>query len=404
MEFRRKFIAGEIIFDEGDVGDCAYVIESGHVQIYAGKGDARVELASRHPGDLFGEMAIIDDKPRSAGARAVTDCTLLIITQDQLNQRIARSDPILRMCMNVLLNHLRDALQRLTQRVDLEVTRPPVSDEAITQALSAIRLEQALQTALDEEQFELWYQPVVTLSTGEIAGFEALIRWRHPKRGLIHPGAFISAAERCGLIIPMTRWAFKRACRDISGFSGEPFISVNFSGKDFAAPDFLAFIDATLDTLGLSASRVKLEITESLLMHSPETARRVLKALRQRGAGVAIDDFGTGYSSLSYLHSLPADTLKIDQSFVQSMLIDPSSNSLVRSIIGLAKGLEMTIVAEGIEEAPQGRALQTLGVDFAQGFYFARPQPLQDAQRLYESWRPKSLAGSGDSSGPLSLS
>ncbi|MFN3197523.1 MAG: EAL domain-containing protein [Bradymonadia bacterium] len=403
MEFRRKFAAGEIIFEEGDVGDCAYVVEHGKVEIFAGKRNTRVQLATRTGGDLFGEMAIIDDEPRSAGARAMTDTTLLIITRDQLNQRIERADPILRMCMNVLLSHLRDTLRRLTQRNTLEFDRPLINDEALSQALSAIRLEQALQTALDQDQFELWYQPIVDLQDGQIAGYEALIRWRHPERGLIYPGAFIGAAERCGLIIPMTRWAFQQACTDLGALGTDRFVSVNFSGKDFAAPDFLAYIDATLAALDRTPSQLKLEITESLLMHSPETARRVLKALRQRGASVAIDDFGTGYSSLSYLHSLPADTLKIDRSFVQSMLVDESSHSLVRSIIGLAQGLDMTIVAEGIEEPAQGRALRDMGVQLAQGFFFARPAPLAHIVSLTEQWVPKSLAGSQDNSGPLSL-
>jgi len=388
MEFRRRFPAGALVFSEGDPGDCAYIVEAGEVDITVADGDQHLKLATRVPGELFGEMAIIDDKPRSASARAVADCTLLMITRDQLNQRIARTDPILRMCINVVLDHLRSTLRRLTSDAEMESGTQQVSESARKEALSAIRLEQELQTAIEEEQFELWYQPLIDLREGHIAGFEALIRWRHPERGLVPPGAFIPAAERCGLIVMMTRWAFRTACEQLRRFGDDTFMSVNFSGKDFASPGFVENIEETLREVGIPPPRVKLEITESLLMHSPDTARKILAALRDRGASIAIDDFGTGYSSLSYLHSLPADTLKIDQSFVRAMFDDESNRSLVRSIVGLAKGLSMRIVAEGIEEAPQAHVLRELGVDYGQGWLFSRARPAADIEQLVAEWTP----------------
>jgi len=388
MEFRRRFPAGALVFSEGDPGDCAYIVEAGEVDITVADGDQHLKLATRVPGELFGEMAIIDDKPRSASARAVADCTLLMITRDQLNQRIARTDPILRMCINVVLDHLRSTLRRLTSDAEMESGTQQVSESARKEALSAIRLEQELQTAIEEEQFELWYQPLIDLREGHIAGFEALIRWRHPERGLVPPGAFIPAAERCGLIVMMTRWAFRTACEQLRRFGDDTFMSVNFSGKDFASPGFVENIEETLREVGIPPPRVKLEITESLLMHSPDTARKILAALRDRGASIAIDDFGTGYSSLSYLHSLPADTLKIDQSFVRAMFDDESNRSLVRSIVGLAKGLSMRIVAEGIEEAPQVHVLRELGVDYGQGWLFSRARPAADIEQLVAEWTP----------------
>lgn len=391
MEFRRSFAAGALVFAEGDPGDCAYIVEAGEVDIHVVDGDSRLRLATRVAGELFGEMAIIDDKPRSASASAVTDCTLLMITRDQLNQRIARADPILRMCMNVVLDHLRNTLRRLTKAADFEAGAQQVSERARKEAVDAIRLEQELQNAIEEEQFELWYQPLIDLRDGHIAGFEALIRWRHPTRGLVPPGAFIPAAERCGLIVPMTRWAFRTACEQLDRLGDDTFMSVNFSGKDFESQGFVENVQETLDATGVPPHRVKLEITESLLMHSPDTARQILGALRDRGASIAIDDFGTGYSSLSYLHSLPADTLKIDQSFVRAMFDDASNRSLVRSIVGLAKGLEMKIVAEGIEEAPQARALRELGVDYGQGWLFSRARPAADVEKLLAEWTPLEL-------------
>ncbi len=388
-EFRRSFPAGTTIFAAGEPGDCAYIVEGGEVEITVDDGEETLLLATRTAGELFGEMAIIDDKPRSATCRARTDCSLLTISRDQLAHRVEATDPILRMCIGVILQHLRSTLRRLTKEHDYEAGAQQVSEAARNEALAAVRLEQELQVALREEQFELWYQPLVTLGDGGVAGFEALIRWRHPERGLVPPGTFIPAAERSGLIVPMTRWAFRRACEDLPRLGDGTFMSVNFSGKDFMAPGFLDGVDTILAETGVPPSRVKLEITETLLMRSTETAVRILEAVRDRGASVAIDDFGTGYSSLSYLHSLPADTLKIDQSFVRGMLVDESNNSLVRSIVGLAKGLQMKIVAEGIEEPEQAAALRELGVDYGQGFLFSRPRPFAMTASMVERWTPR---------------
>ncbi len=395
MEFRRTFRAGDVVFAQGDPGDCAYVVERGSIEIFARTGGGELSLARRVPGELFGEMAIIDDQPRSASARALEDSVLLMITREQLNQRIEGTDPILRMCIQVVLGHLRDTLHRLTHDGATLEAGPQceLTREAREEALAAIRLEQELQGALDCGQLELWYQPVVSLRDGTVAGFEALMRWRHPERGLVPPVVFIPAAERCGLIVSMTRWAFRQACNDLRRFQAvadrpPTFMSVNFSGKDFMSPDFLEAIDGALAETGTDPRAVKLEITETLLMHSPETARSVLQACRDRGASVAIDDFGTGYSSLSYLQSLPADTLKIDQSFIRAMVEDASSRSLVRSIVGLAKGLDMKIVAEGIEGRAEAAILRDLDVDYGQGYLYARPLPADEMARRLATWTP----------------
>lgn len=387
MDFRRAFATGEMIFAEGDVGDCAYIVESGRVEILVAKDDSQFLLAERRPGEMFGEMAIIDDKPRSASARAAEDCQLLIITSEQLAQRIGLADPILRLCINVILDHLRSTTRRLTRTIDVKATVQQVNDDARQEALAAIRLEQEIQNALEGEQLELWYQPLIDLREGGIAGFEALIRWRHPKRGLVPPAGFVPVAERSGLIVPMTRWAFRRACADLPRLGPDRFMSVNFTSKDFLAPGFLDQIDLTLEDADLPADRIKVEITESLLMQSPETARLLLGQLRERGMSVAIDDFGTGYSSLSYLNTLPADSLKIDQSFVRGMFDDDSNRSLVHSIVGMARGLGLKIVAEGIEEIGQAEALRDLGVDVGQGFLFSRPRPIARIEELVRDWQ-----------------
>ena len=402
MEFRRVFEAGQPIFNEGDVGDCAYVVETGSVDITTTRDDVTICLATREAGQLFGEMAIIDDKPRSAAAIAKTDVRLWMITRDQLNQRIERIDPMLRMCINVILDHLRDTLRRLTHGA--EVPRPIDEGEAdnVTDlphdALHTIKLEQELHTAVERRQFELHYQPLIDLETGLIAGFEALMRWQHPERGMVSPIHFIPVAEQSGLIVPMTRWAFRHALETLARFQiampgGDErrplFMSVNFSGQEFSRTDFIEQIDAAIRETSVDPACVKIEVTESHLMHSPDTARDLLQKCRDRGAGVAIDDFGTGYSSLSYLHSLPADTLKVDQSFVRSMLDDASNMSLVRSIVGLAKGLDMKIVAEGVEEVRHAARLHSLGCDYGQGYLYSRPLPEDDVVELLGRWTPQ---------------
>ncbi len=391
MEFRKWFPKGTLVFSEGDVGSCAYIVEEGCVEISVG--GEHVHVATRRAGEVFGEMAIIDDKPRSASARAVDDCTLLMITREQLAQRIAVADPILRLCIGVLLENVRHTTRRLTRPADPTERTQQVGDAARQEALAAIRLEQEIENAIDLGQFELWYQPMVELRTGRIGGFEALIRWRHPERGLIPPGRFIPAAERSGLIVPMTRWAFRRACEDLLRFGEELSMSVNFSIRDFATPDFLQEVDLALGEIGVRPDHVKFEITESLLMDSPDTAKRLLGDLRQRGAKVAIDDFGTGYSSLRYLSSLPIDSLKIDQSFVRGMFIDDSNRSLVHSIVNLARDLGMSTTAEGIEEVVQASALRELGVELGQGFLFSRPQPADKIEGFLAAWRPPAYLG-----------
>jgi diguanylate cyclase len=393
MDFRRQFSAGDVVFSQGDPGDFAYVVESGRVVIEAGPTSEKVVLAERVPGEFFGEMAIIDDQPRSACARAVEDTVLLAISRAQLTQRIERTDPILRMCITVLLDHVRGSLRRLADPNDTAERdrRQQLPPEARQEALAAIQLEQELRRALDRDELELWYQPLIAFDSGEIAGFEALMRWRHPERGLVPPGLFIPTAERSGLIVDMSQWALRSACLDLkrfqqAGLAAPAFMSVNFSGKDFARPDFLELVDKTLLETGTDARHIKLEITETLLMHSPDTARRVLNAVRDRGTSIAIDDFGTGYSSLSYLQSLPADTLKIDQSFISAMMDDRSSLGLVKSIVGLGRGLDMKIIAEGIEDREQARALRDLGVDLGQGYLFSRPKPSLEVVDLLATW------------------
>ncbi len=234
----------------------------------------------------------------------------------------------------------------------------------------------------------LYYQPVVALDTGRIAGFEALVRWRHPERGLISPAEFIPVAEETGMIVPLGAWVLLEACQQLRRWQEqfpdrhELTMSVNLSGKQLSQPDLLPQIDIILQQTGISPAYLKLEITESVLMENAAAAAEVLEKLRDRNINLCVDDFGTGYSSLSYLHRFPINTLKIDRSFVMEMSGDDENSEIVRAIVTLAHNLGMYVVAEGVETEKQLVQLWALQCEYGQGYFFSKPLPAEDAEAL----------------------
>jgi ammonium transporter, Amt family len=248
-------------------------------------------------------------------------------------------------------------------------------DEAMDRV--ALRLE--LPAALREQQFRVVYQPIMCVSEKRLTGFEALIRWHHPKLGLISPAEFIPAAEETGMIVDLGRLILGQACIQATEWNRrrpDPLsISVNVSGLQLL-PGFADEVRRMLKNTGLERARLTLELTESILV-KPERAGAILMELRELGVGLAIDNFGTGYSSLSYLRQFPATSVKIDRSFV-SRLDGNGDSGLVRSIIAIGKTLGLTTVAEGVETVEQLEALRELGCDRAQGFLFGRPQTARD--------------------------
>nr|WP_218860044.1 EAL domain-containing protein [Petropleomorpha daqingensis] len=255
------------------------------------------------------------------------------------------------------------------------------ADGMAQEARGKADLLEGLSAALAEQQLVVHYQPVISMSTGEVTSYEALLRWRHPERGLVPPVEFIPLAEDTGLIVPIGAWVLREAARQAVAWSaaaGRPIgMAVNLSPRQLADDDVVATVAAVLDETGLPPVQLTLEVTESVMVQDVDRVVDRLRTLRTLGVRIAIDDFGTGYSSLSYLRRLPADTIKIDRSFVIDLAQDGASRTLVSSIIELARSLQLDVVAEGVEDAAQRSVLQSLQCSHAQGFLFARPQPAE---------------------------
>ena len=255
-------------------------------------------------------------------------------------------------------------------------------------ARERLRLEGQLREAVREGQLFLEYQPLVSLTDGSIEGVEALVRWRHPYRGVVLPAEFVPLAEETGLILPIGRWVLGEACQQLRTWQDSPgasrslYVSVNVSPRQFAQPGFCQQVRGSLAEFGCRPEGLQIEITESVLIENREQAMAALHELRETGVRVAIDDFGTGYSSLSYLREFPVDVLKVDRSFVESIESQGEARALVHAIIALARTLKLTTVAEGIERAEQIEALRALQCETGQGYFFSHPVSAEDATVL----------------------
>ncbi len=254
--------------------------------------------------------------------------------------------------------------------------------------LETIQLEMDLRDAIERNELALHYQPIVCLSDGRLMGFEALLRWHHPEKGMVPPFRFIPIAEGSGLIQPITVWILNETCRQLAEWQrirpeyADLIVSVNISGKHLAKNDLIDDVLGALHDTGVPPKTLKLEVTESTAMENAEHTISLLNRLKEIGVQLSIDDFGTGYSSLSYLHRLPFDTLKIDRSFVSRVGENGEDSEVLQTVISLAKNLRMRVIAEGIETAPQLAVLQNLGCDYGQGYYLAKPKCVEETEEL----------------------
>jgi diguanylate cyclase (GGDEF)-like protein len=350
---RLESLGDDCIFAARLSGDEFAIVQTGGGQ----QGDA-LALADR----LIADM----QKSFELGGRAVRIGTSIGIALS--------TDPI--ETPETLLHHADIALYRakVRQRGTWELFSPEMDVER----LSRLALERDLRAALAEEQFEVFYQPLLEAAGGALVGFEALLRWHHPERGMVPPTTFIPVAEEIGLIHEIGAWVLRRACSDAVGWASELRVAVNLSPAQFTRWTLLDNVRDALAESGLAASRLELEITESVLMQDGEATLAMLHQLRTQGTRIAMDDFGTGYSSLSYLRRFPFDKIKIDRSFVQAMARDEGSIEIIRAVIGLGRALNIKVLAEGVETNEQREMLRTEGCDELQGYLFSKPKPLAE--------------------------
>jgi diguanylate cyclase (GGDEF)-like protein/PAS domain S-box-containing protein len=259
-------------------------------------------------------------------------------------------------------------------------------------AVRAMRVEQELQRALEQGELRLRYQPSVDLATGQVVGAEALVRWEHPQRGLIVPDSFLGVAEETGLIVPLGSWVVGETCRQLSEWQARPEtadlrVSVNLSARELTHPDVVTTVLSCVRKSGIDPRSLTIEVTESTAMADGDTGFRALRDLSAEGIKVAIDDFGTGYSSMEQLRRMPVDIVKVDRSFVSGMASDSTDREIVAAVVGMARALNLCVVAEGIETREQAEALRELGCDIGQGFLFAKAVAAEELEGLAQSAR-----------------
>jgi EAL domain-containing protein (putative c-di-GMP-specific phosphodiesterase class I) len=382
-KYRRVLAEGEWLFREGDEGDTAFVIENGLLEICRVEDGRTERIAQLGPGDLIGEMSLIDKMPRSASAFARLPTRLRVITGDHLSEKLADADPLLRLLLKMILKRYRSATHG---------NAGPSEEEAQKDRDAVIRrieLEHELEQALERKEFVLYFQPIVHLGSFTTAGFEALVRWVSPTRGFVPPGEFIPVVEESHLIHGVGKWILHAGCEALGRLNavapahGERiFMNINLSGKQLSTPDIFGEVQRALATAGVEPGQLKLEITESLLMNNLDTATELLDRCRELGVKIALDDFGTGYSSLGYLRRLPVNTIKVDRSFVAPLGEDAGSGKILKAIAALGRSLGMNLVAEGIETREQALAVHELGFDYGQGYLFSKAVPEDKAREL----------------------
>jgi EAL domain-containing protein (putative c-di-GMP-specific phosphodiesterase class I) len=384
---RERFAAQDTVCRSGDPGDCAYVIEEGCVEVLRGEGADQRLVAVLSEGAMFGEVALLDRQPRTATVRALVPTRLVRIERDHVEQLLVRADPVIQHLMRLLLARFRNAFG-VSAISDRAVA--PVGDAvyALAQdrdlqaaAVRTLSLARDLSHALEADQLELYYQPLVTFGDGALAGFEALLRWHHPKLGLISPMEFIPLAEKTGLIHRTGLWVIERALSDWldlrklwpDGETGQ--ISINLSAPELSGEQIVETIQGCLQRHGIAHRELRVELTETIVIRSLDVVSGTLARLRQEGIGIALDDFGTGYAGLDYLQTLPFSCIKIDKTFVQQLNTSERSFHIVLSALELARELGMTTVAEGIEAQSIADQLQAMGCTYAQGYFYGRPMP-----------------------------
>jgi len=377
---RVELAKGQVLFNEGDKPDHAYLIESGEIEVSSSKSSEKITLGVLYSGDILGEMAIIDNSLRSADAVAKTDSTLVIISKDQVVERLVKSDPIVRSLLIGLLRRYRSTLATLKGQEETLSFADTNIFERIT--IDKIRLEGQLRAAIANKSLDLRFQPILDIAENQIAGYEALVRWEHPEHGHVSPDEFVSLAEETSLIVEVGEYVIDEACEAIKSLrkihpDNNIFMAINVSARQLSHPGLIERIVERVESANLPEGSLKLEITEGLALDNLEV-QRTIEFCHQHGIQVALDDFGTGYSNLTLLHRLNFDTIKIDQAFARGILNDRNSMVLVRTIAEMCEKLGANALVEGIETQVMLDIVANIGVKYAQGYFIGMPQSMTE--------------------------
>lgn len=392
---RKEFPPDAVIFREGEPGKCAYLIDEGSIEISIFRDGRKIVLAKLGKGGILGEMSLIDDAFRNAKATSLTNSKVIEISKEYFSETLDNADPFVNMLLKATLERFRSERKR-----SLECNSSTVENvgfqksTAKEQMLQRFNYEDELWCALEKDEFVLFYQPIISSDEKQIVGFEALSRWQHPEKGLLPP-TFMGYVEGRDIAIPFGKRNLEKACSTVKGLSqiknsnlrDDFFVSINVAPREFAPPSMVGDFIEIMEAAKILPERIKLEVIERTLMEDSNEVQRKLEQLKEYGFTIALDDFGTGYSSLSYLHRFPIDTLKIDRSFVMTMMEEAKSMTIVKVTHGLAHQLDMDVVAEGVETAEQAEILRELGSDYLQGYLYAKPIPLDEISDYIRSYR-----------------
>jgi EAL domain-containing protein (putative c-di-GMP-specific phosphodiesterase class I) len=361
-----------VLYRQGDPSDCAWLVERGEVELVSVHGRRSTRHGLLGPGELIGELGLIDGAPRSATATARSDCMLLSIERAQFLERLQAGDPILRTLVDSLLQRIRGLVATMPAEATLPAEDMPCDDPVERTGIGKIRLEAQLRDALDAGTLEVRYQPIYDIAARRVAGYEALVRWSLEGRGPVSPAEFIQLAEETSLIVPVGEYVLDRvvgvleAMRD-GGADPLPSIAVNLSARQLVEPGMARQVVARVVRAQLPAGTLKLEVTESrMLDYAPVAA--VMAHCREHGLPFALDDFGTGYSNLTHLHALDFEFIKVDQAFARHMFDSPRAMKMVEAIVAMAHALDAKVICEGVETREQLARLRELGVEYAQGY------------------------------------
>jgi EAL domain-containing protein (putative c-di-GMP-specific phosphodiesterase class I) len=393
---RQNHNAGEFIFLAGEGGDAAYIIEAGEVEILGGRYGSSSRLAVLGAGELFGELAALDRLPRSGSARALTPVTLIRIEAGCLNGLLEGTDPVIQYMFRSLMNRLRrrsDYSGILAHPAATSHLRP--GGRLHAKMLRTLTVISDLSHAIEHQELELNYQPVMQLNSGAIAGFEALLRWKPSSLGQIAPDEFVEIAERSGLIHQLGAWVLHQAtqewtelrtcCPPQQSRETTPFLSLNFSAPELSRIGLADILEWCIIERNIPPEELNLEMTERQIpvqqrqMRQGSSLEETMQQIRDMGVSLALDDMGTGHAGFHTLQNLPFSAIKIDKAFIQKIITCERSLQIVRAMLSLAQALGLNTTAEGVEDEATHQKLRELGCTYAQGFYYARPMRKNDA-------------------------